>query len=619
MKNFRADVKNFLESVKELLSKYQNDVQASVIFKDYKLSLVDSESQELAELLGSAQNPQRNANVILVQQDDSFKYFGKDENSLADESLDDTDRSYVGSNGGKDPEECRSFSPVTLDNARYVLSLHNVCNNPHLASLRGADEEAENTLPEMVVCCDGKDPDHIAVMACSSANQKARSSGEGKGQRSPGVSVTTVSCFGPVTSKSNLLTVDQVIQQNGGQPHKDDVTTSAFAQYEIVGMTYHEMSVLEPASHSHYTSVTMDCSWEHVKGMLEKPHSAKCNVHVSAVPGDMRSAAYSVYRELATLVGFVEGLKTEELEWNTKESSGESVEEAVTRLIEREKQGPQRKQQPQVETSLESGETDFDSVLRGYVIPERQDLYFSESLWSILWSKATCYNDAIKAFSTVFWELKTGELQPIVHSDNQSTLAKAIRASYQQQMHTVSVDEVATLTMLVEIGLDKLRRDYTNFFIASELTTLNQLQWFLQSGETCPLPEQVSRLQALHNVLEVAVVSVTSLKLPPEHRRVLVRSALAFYQSHPHDDMHTFTLPVQATTVQSLYTSFQPSLWRLTVKGGSGTSVSYQLSMKLPLSHITGLDQDISMGDLTSAGSFCYYVTHTKESTASFL
>ncbi|XP_022084701.1 protein zwilch homolog [Acanthaster planci] len=618
MKTFRADVEDFLESVKKLLTLHQqNEVKPSVIFKDYTLSLVDSTSEEIREILGSDHNFWKEGKVILVQEDDISKGLGKNNSSLMDEFQDDAERSYVSRRSDADPDECKTCWPVSLDKARYLLSLHNICNNPHLASLRGTDEGADDALPDMVVYCDGKDRDHTAVMACS-ANKRARSA-EGKGQRSPGMSVTTVSCFGPVMSKSSLLTVDQVIQQSGGLQHKDNVTTSALALYEIVGMTYHETSVLDPASHSHCTSVTMDCSWEHVKAILEKPHSAKCNVHVRAVPGDMRSAAYSVYKELSTLVGFVQGLETEELEWNMEESSSESLEVAVTRLIEKEKQGPQRKPELQVQTPLENSDTDFDSLLRGYVIPERQDLYFSESLWTILWSKATCYDDVIKAFSVVFRELKTGELQPIVHSDNQSILAKAIRASYQQQMHTVSVDEVAILTMLVEIGLDKLRRDYTNFFIASELTTLNQLQWYLESGDACSLAEQAARLQALHNVLEVAVVSVTSLKLPPEHRRALVRSGLSYFQSHPHDDIHTFSLPVEAATVQSLYTSYQPSLWRLTVKGSSGTSSSYQLSMKPPMSHIHGLDPDISVGDLTCAGSFCYYVAHTQESKASFV
>ena len=44
-----------------------------------------------------------------------------------------------------------------------------------------------------------------------------------------------------------------------------------------------------------------------------------------------------------------------------------------------------------------------------------------------------------------------------------------IRASYQQEMYNINVDEVPNLTMLVEIGLDKLRRDYTNFFIGTLL------------------------------------------------------------------------------------------------------------------------------------------------------
>ncbi|XP_071788335.1 protein zwilch homolog isoform X1 [Asterias amurensis] len=619
MKNFTADINEFLATIKELLSSesqntsVNNGKTSSAVFKDFKFCLTNYSSKEVSELmLESNQRPAKNSKVVLVQKEDLLKHLEKEDISLNDESMEETEGT-LGDSIRNEGEDSSLRDPVSVDEARYLLSIHNLCTNPNRSLT--LDKSTELTVPDMLVICDGKDNENIAVMGCSSVKA---GSGDHRGQWSPGVSVTTVSCFGPVTSKSSLLTVDQVIQQSGSLANKESVSTTAFAQYEIVGMSYHEVSMLDVASQTH-TSVTMDCSWDNVKGMLERPHSAMCNVHVCAVAGDMRSAAHSMYRELATLVGFTEGLKTEELEWNTKESSKESVEEAVARLIEKEKQGPQRKPEPKPQTPIQDGETDLDSLLRCYVIPERQDLYFSESLWTTLWSTATCYDDFIRAFSLVFSELRKGELQPIVHGDNQSTLAKMIRASYQQEMNKINIEGVDNLTMLVEIGLDKLRRDYTNFFIASELTTLNQLQWYVKTSESCGIIEQVSRLRALHNVLEVAVVSVTSLKLPPEHRRSLVRSALIYYQSHPEDDCHTFSQPVEATILQPLYTSYQPSVWRLNVKGNAGTCSSYQLSVKQPLQHVIGINPDMSMGDLTSGETFCYHVAHSRENTVSFL
>lgn len=54
-----------------------------------------------------------------------------------------------------------------------------------------------------------------------------------------------------------------------------------------------------------------------------------------------------------------------------------------------------------------------------------------------------------------------------IHRDSSSSLSKLIMQSYHQQMDHVSLTGATPVNMLVEMGLDKMRKDYINYLIGN--------------------------------------------------------------------------------------------------------------------------------------------------------
>ncbi len=61
-----------------------------------------------------------------------------------------------------------------------------------------------------------------------------------------------------------------------------------------------------------------------------------------------------------------------------------------------------------------------------------------------------------------------------IHRDSSSSLSKLILQSYHQQIDHVPLTGVTPVHMLLEMGLDKMRKDYINYLIGNlSLITLN--------------------------------------------------------------------------------------------------------------------------------------------------
>lgn len=56
-----------------------------------------------------------------------------------------------------------------------------------------------------------------------------------------------------------------------------------------------------------------------------------------------------------------------------------------------------------------------------------------------------------------------------VHRDSSSSLSKLMVQSYQQQVDTVPLTGLTPAIMLLELGLDKMRKDYINYLVGNDL------------------------------------------------------------------------------------------------------------------------------------------------------
>ncbi|KAM4647147.1 uncharacterized protein AAGF69_012598 isoform 4-T16 [Amazona ochrocephala] len=82
------------------------------------------------------------------------------------------------------------------------------------------------------------------------------------------------------------------------------------------------------------------------------------------------------------------------------------------------------------------------------------------------------YQELIACFTLVLESLECGEIQPWIHHGSGSLLSKLIQQSYHGKMEAVSLTGITPVQMLLENGLDKMKKDYVSFFIESHPWTL---------------------------------------------------------------------------------------------------------------------------------------------------
>lgn len=485
---------------------------------------------------------------------------------------------------------------LLVEDARNILIMYTAMHSSTMLDNNHV-KHSEPLLP-LWILCDGQDPERTSLIGCEPARANATQSVDD----SPFI-ITTVTSEGPITSKSDIPSLHQVLLESHEEGASKHIMCHGFAQYEVVSQLSADTTMAEV---SDSTFIAVECSWSPVKKIMETPQDATCKVAIRAVPGDMRNTPLAVYQELCTLVTFADSLETGEVSWVIREKT-RPIQDLINSFLEDMMEGPVRTKKVAEESE------DFDSQLCWKSAFDRSDLDFTEKLWNILRTNATCYQDIVTAFTLVTNELNRGQIQPMVHSNNQTTLAREIRTLYQDPAHMLSLDP-SPMVLLVELGIDKLQRDYTSFFLAQKLTSLHFLEWFIPSVELLTPCELVTRLQSLHCILEVSRLASGSLSLPTNNILTLIRNALDYYKNNSPDTPHTFVLPVEQTSVLHLYNNQLPSVWRLSTQcGGRGekTSSVYQLSSKPKLSETCShyapeMTMEVGADDQES---FQYFVT----------
>ncbi|KAM4637434.1 protein zwilch homolog [Amazona ochrocephala] len=104
-----------------------------------------------------------------------------------------------------------------------------------------------------------------------------------------------------------------------------------------------------------------------------------------------------------------------------------------------------------------------DSSIKS-IFSERGDLDFAEQLWCKM-KCVSSYQELIACFTLVLESRECGEIQPWIHHGSGSLLSKLIQQSYHGKTEAVSLTGITPVQMLLEIGLDKMKKDYVSFFI----------------------------------------------------------------------------------------------------------------------------------------------------------
>ncbi|XP_036964070.1 protein zwilch homolog isoform X3 [Acanthopagrus latus] len=473
--------------------------------------------------------------------------------------------------------------PLTIMKARQLLSWYTLSQNVNVSAV-----ENNPALHPLWVRCDMSDPAGTTWFGAETICM---------GNKVSGVKLYSVTCKGSTVDKKSLITLDELKQEHRRRCHPSSMAIKGSARFLLLGSTVVENTLIKSQ-----TSVTVDFKWSHVESVLETPPlSSTATLNIKVACGEMRSPMFEMYRELEFLQTLADGLRTGETEWMEplESTSAVNLTKAFLEELQNTAKTPQdQAAKPAEATKLKSEKDDpiFNSLL------ERGDLDFVEQLWVRMRKSVISYQDIGDCLKLVTEALRYGDIKPWIHRDSSSSLSKLILQSYHKQIDHVSLTGLTPVNMLLEMGLDKMRKDYINYLIGEELTTLNHLCYYLSTD--IDLQEQVIRLRKLHHLLEIILTCSTFLGLPYDRLFLLTQSSLQHYKTYPYDENHEFKLQIKPALISHFYQKEHPVVWGVEVSSGSGARevrTSLQLSDRPLVDHVI-FDTDYT-NDTVNGGS----------------
>uniref|UniRef100_A0A2K6MUB2 Protein zwilch n=1 Tax=Rhinopithecus bieti TaxID=61621 RepID=A0A2K6MUB2_RHIBE len=483
---------------------------------------------------------------------------------------------------------------LPVGKARQLIGLYTMAHNPNMTHLK--INLPVTALPPLWVRCDSSDPEGTCWLGAELITTN---------DSITGIVLYVVSCKADKNYSVNLENLKNLHKK---RHHLSTVTSRGFAQYELF-----KSSALDDTITASQTAITLDISWSPVDEILQiPPLSSAATLNIKVESGEPRGPLNHLYRELKFLLVLADGLRTGVTEWLEPleaKSAVELVQEFLNDLNKLDGFGASTKKDTEVETVKHDTAAVDRSVKR--LFKARSDLDFAEQLWCKMSSSVISYQDLVKCFALIIQSLQRGDIQPWLHSGSNSLLSKLIHQSYHGTMDTVSLSGTTPVQMLLEIGLDKLKKDYISFFIGQELASLNHLEYFI--APSVDIQEQVYRVQKLHHILEILVSCMPFIKSQHELLFSLTQICIKYYKQNPLDEQHVFQLPVRPTAVKNLYQSEKPQKWRVEIYSGQKKiKTVWQLSDSSPIDHLNFHKPDFELtlnGSLEERISFTNMVT----------
>ncbi|XP_077685045.1 protein zwilch homolog isoform X1 [Eretmochelys imbricata] len=351
---------------------------------------------------------------------------------------------------------------------------------------------------------------------------------------------------------------------------------------KITGISFHTVTCNGPTA-----DITCFASLEDLKKAHKIRHRSSINIRLES--GDPRSPVFQLHRELQFLIVLAEGLKTGVTEWPeplVAESAVELVQELLNDL-KNKLDGFNTSVHKNDAEKVQCDSAAVDSSIKS-LFNERGDLDFAEQLWCKMRKSVTSYQDLVECFTLIIKSLEHGEIQPWIHQGSSSLLSKLIQQSYHGAMEAISLSGVTPIQMLLEIGLDKMKKDYVSCFIGQELATLTYLDYFISTS--VELQEQIHRIQKLHHMLEILVSCTVFLHFKHENLFPLMQSCIKYYKENPLNEKHVFQLPIRPAVVNKFYQNDHAQIWRVeinSVPGQKEVKTVWQLSTSPPVEHMT--------------------------------
>ncbi|XP_062502902.1 protein zwilch homolog isoform X2 [Corticium candelabrum] len=353
------------------------------------------------------------------------------------------------------------------------------------------------------------------------------------------------------------------------------VCSKAYAKYDILNLDDNQQTgddtLLSSVSEDEKSScrLSVEWVWKDVSSILCEPSvDSLCAINVKVVPGDYRSPLAHIYQELLAVKVFLQAC-ADPNNWGESEQDGlKSALDVVQELAQETQSIADGGERNGAENGLPNQGI---SPVAYLIMPERLDMDYTERLWKAIKDvKSLSYLKSL--YSAVFTGIVQGLFQPYISQHNKTSTATILRECLSLRGQ---VDEGGTtasklrswftvkniLTSCVEIGINKLKRDYEAFFLGEELTTFHHLRYFIDDSTS--VQEQFSKLESLHCAMEVISVVKLYMAPPIDFQRAFLRPVLSYYEEHPASSSPVFSMPVVSVPPQlrTLCLRLQPSTW----------------------------------------------------------
>nr|XP_028562826.1 protein zwilch homolog [Podarcis muralis] len=503
------------------------------------------------------------------------------------------------------PKENSSALALPLPRARQLISFYTMSQNPNMAH-PNINESAP--LPPLWVRCDHSDPKQTVWLGAEPFCT---------GNKITGIHLYTVTCNGPISNKNYSADLQELKDTHRMRNHSSDLTIKGFARYKFLETTSLDSLSLEDTLIPLERNIFADFSWNSVKKMVETPPlTSAATLKIQMASGSPLSSVYELNRELQFLLSLAESLKTGMADW-PKLVGGKPAVELVQKLLKDLKDMMDGLKMPNSSDAEDDTAAVYGTMKTHF--SRRRDMDFVEQFWCKIWKNVTSYEELVKCFMLIMKALQCGELKTWVHQGSNSLLSKLIKQSYNGSIESVSLSGDTPIQMLLEIGVDKMKRDYVSYFVGKEFAIRTHLDYFMSTS--VDLQEQVQRIQKLHHMLEIVDNCVELLKLEQENLIFLTQSCINYYKENPLNENNVFQLPVRTTFVKEFYQNANPQVWRVEISSGQGekkVKTIWQLSTTVPAEHMSSSSVGV-LDDTEDGGSkeMCF-ITFTECSQVYF-
>ena len=437
------------------------------------------------------------------------------------------------------------ITPLTLDKARYLCSLYALgCRH------------STGVLPTIWAVCFNEGRKKVVSLGCSHDNSVLHTFSVEKDDT---VHIAQSPSSFPGAEKQTTKKRKSLERASGW----------VFSEYEI------NSSAVDENTSSNHAKLVLQFAWSDPEHLLSPPpESADAVLKIAATPGYGFSPILPVHQEVTTLLNLCR-IAYGEAEWPSQEDSIEPAKPLALHVDAFLEDASSPLTQP-LEVTVLSPTADHN------VYDARTDLDFAERLWMFA-KEVQSPTDLQEVFADVFKAVLLSKVQPFLHRSGSSMLAtlfrQALLCSSHDERQTIAaklqalLSEDKVLNCLVEIGIEKLRRDHRSFFIGSDLATGIQLDHFFE-GSSGDVLQMCHCICKLHSVMELNVSALSFLNLPTSTLSSLTKIALEVYRVTKFEHFETtpvFALPIPAyspalKSVVSLCANLLPKLWILSAE-----------------------------------------------------